>query len=237
MTSRIRGLRRSDLTHGIVQISLDLKSVDEALRAAAIAMEAGADWLEIGTPLALSEGTRAVRRRTGRLPGAGRRADFGRQQRHPRPGLRRRGTVYGHRCRKYFERDAAGDVCPERIVRSEYQQRQRHLRGSADGCGRGHLHRVCQAGGEYSHFAERQYLYGSDERAGRSAGGGPGGGGSGDFQSAPRRRGHGSDFCPADGDLADDLADDRDPRASADTPHPAPPAGTDAGHPTQENRS
>jgi 3-hexulose-6-phosphate synthase/6-phospho-3-hexuloisomerase len=62
MTSRIRGLRRSDLTHGIVQISLDLKTVDEALRAAAIAVEAGADWLEIGTPLALSEGTNAVRR-------------------------------------------------------------------------------------------------------------------------------------------------------------------------------
>lgn len=62
MTSRIRGLRRSDLTHGIVQISLDLTTIDDALRAAAIAMAAGADWLEIGTPLALAEGTRAVRR-------------------------------------------------------------------------------------------------------------------------------------------------------------------------------
>lgn len=62
MTSRIRGLRRSDLTHGIVQISLDLKTIDDALRGAAIAMEAGADWLEIGTPLALAEGTRAVQR-------------------------------------------------------------------------------------------------------------------------------------------------------------------------------
>jgi 3-hexulose-6-phosphate synthase/6-phospho-3-hexuloisomerase len=62
MTSRIRGLRRGDLGHGIVQISLDLKTIDEALRGAAIAIEAGADWLEIGTPLALSEGTRAVRR-------------------------------------------------------------------------------------------------------------------------------------------------------------------------------
>lgn len=62
MTSRIRGLRRSDLTHGIVQISLDLTTIDEALRAAAIAMAAGADWLEVGTPLALAEGTEAVRR-------------------------------------------------------------------------------------------------------------------------------------------------------------------------------
>ncbi|WP_203920163.1 orotidine 5'-phosphate decarboxylase / HUMPS family protein [Rugosimonospora africana] len=62
MTSTsIRGLRRSDLTHGIVQVSLDLKTLHDALRMAAIAVEAGADWLEIGTPLVLAEGVRAVR--------------------------------------------------------------------------------------------------------------------------------------------------------------------------------
>lgn len=61
MTTSIRGLKRSDLTHGIVQVSLDLKTLDDALRMAAIAVEAGADWLEIGTPLVLAEGTRAVR--------------------------------------------------------------------------------------------------------------------------------------------------------------------------------
>lgn len=57
----IRGVRRGDFTHGIVQVSLDLVSLDAALRVAAIAVEAGVDWLEIGTPLALAEGTRAVR--------------------------------------------------------------------------------------------------------------------------------------------------------------------------------
>jgi len=62
MGHRIRGLRRDDLTHGIVQVSLDLKTLDDALRMAAIAMEAGADWLEIGTPLAMAEGAHAVRR-------------------------------------------------------------------------------------------------------------------------------------------------------------------------------
>jgi 3-hexulose-6-phosphate synthase len=62
MSHRIRGLKRADLTHGIVQVSLDLKTIDDALRMAAIAMEAGADWLEIGTPLALAEGVRAVER-------------------------------------------------------------------------------------------------------------------------------------------------------------------------------
>jgi 3-hexulose-6-phosphate synthase len=61
MARSIRGLKRSDLTHGIVQVSLDLKNLDDALRMAAIAVEAGADWLEIGTPLAMAEGTRAVK--------------------------------------------------------------------------------------------------------------------------------------------------------------------------------
>ena len=59
--TKIRGLSREQLTHGLVQVSLDLTSIDEALRTAAIAVEAGVDWLEVGTPLALAEGTRAVR--------------------------------------------------------------------------------------------------------------------------------------------------------------------------------
>ena len=61
MSRSIRGLRREDLRHGIVQVSLDLKSLEDALRMAAIAVGAGADWLEIGTPLVLAEGARAVR--------------------------------------------------------------------------------------------------------------------------------------------------------------------------------
>ena len=45
----------------IVQISLDLTSIDEALETARIAVRAGVDWLEAGTPLILAEGLRAVR--------------------------------------------------------------------------------------------------------------------------------------------------------------------------------
>ena len=45
----------------IVQISLDLISLDDALDHAGMAMRAGVDWLEAGTPLILAEGMRAVR--------------------------------------------------------------------------------------------------------------------------------------------------------------------------------
>jgi 3-hexulose-6-phosphate synthase len=68
MSHTIRGLTRSDLTHGIVQVSLDLKNMDDALRMAAVAMEAGADWLEIGTPLAMAEGAHAARRLRAEYP-------------------------------------------------------------------------------------------------------------------------------------------------------------------------
>jgi 3-hexulose-6-phosphate synthase/6-phospho-3-hexuloisomerase len=46
----------------IVQISLDLTNIDEALETAALAMRAGVDWLEAGTPLILAEGLHGVRR-------------------------------------------------------------------------------------------------------------------------------------------------------------------------------
>lgn len=51
------------ITHSrrpIVQISLDLTSIDEALDHARKAVRAGVDWLEAGTPLILAEGLRAV---------------------------------------------------------------------------------------------------------------------------------------------------------------------------------
>ena len=48
------------LTHPIVQLSLDLTSIDEAIDTAAIGVEAGVDWLEAGTPLLLGEGLHAV---------------------------------------------------------------------------------------------------------------------------------------------------------------------------------
>ncbi len=45
----------------IVQISLDLTNIDEALETAAMAIRAGVDWLEAGTPLILAEGLHGVR--------------------------------------------------------------------------------------------------------------------------------------------------------------------------------
>jgi 3-hexulose-6-phosphate synthase/6-phospho-3-hexuloisomerase len=44
----------------IVQISLDLTNIEEALEMAHVAVEAGVDWLEAGTPLLLGEGLHAV---------------------------------------------------------------------------------------------------------------------------------------------------------------------------------
>jgi len=46
----------------IVQISLDLTNIDEALNTAALALRAGVDWLEAGTPLLLAEGLHGVRK-------------------------------------------------------------------------------------------------------------------------------------------------------------------------------
>ena len=45
----------------IVQISLDLTNIDEALETAALAIRAGVDWLEAGTPLILAEGLHGVK--------------------------------------------------------------------------------------------------------------------------------------------------------------------------------
>lgn len=52
----------------IVQISLDLIDLNEALATATIALRAGVDWLEAGTPLILAEGLRGVRALRERFP-------------------------------------------------------------------------------------------------------------------------------------------------------------------------
>src|ERR1700683_4668069 len=44
----------------IVQISLDLTNIPEALSTAELAMRAGVDWLEAGTPLIIAEGMNGV---------------------------------------------------------------------------------------------------------------------------------------------------------------------------------
>lgn len=63
MTARLEQIR-----YPVVQLSLDLTSLDEAIDTAAIAVEAGVDWLEAGTPLLLAEGLRAVERLRARFP-------------------------------------------------------------------------------------------------------------------------------------------------------------------------
>jgi 3-hexulose-6-phosphate synthase/6-phospho-3-hexuloisomerase len=51
-----------------VQISLDLRTLEDALPTADIAVRAGVDWLEVGTPLLLGEGLHAVRALHERYP-------------------------------------------------------------------------------------------------------------------------------------------------------------------------
>jgi 3-hexulose-6-phosphate synthase/6-phospho-3-hexuloisomerase len=52
----------------VIQISLDLIDLNEALDTAALALRAGIDWLEVGTPLIIAEGMRAVRELRARYP-------------------------------------------------------------------------------------------------------------------------------------------------------------------------
>jgi 3-hexulose-6-phosphate synthase/6-phospho-3-hexuloisomerase len=52
----------------IVQISLDITTSREALETAEMAMRAGVDWLEAGTPLIIAEGMHGVRALRERFP-------------------------------------------------------------------------------------------------------------------------------------------------------------------------
>jgi 3-hexulose-6-phosphate synthase/6-phospho-3-hexuloisomerase len=52
----------------VVQISLDLTTIDEALETAQMALRAGVDWLEAGTPLIIAEGMHGVRALRQRFP-------------------------------------------------------------------------------------------------------------------------------------------------------------------------
>jgi 3-hexulose-6-phosphate synthase/6-phospho-3-hexuloisomerase len=51
-----------------VQISLDLLSIDESLATAEMALRAGVDWLEAGTPLIIAHGMHGVRALRERFP-------------------------------------------------------------------------------------------------------------------------------------------------------------------------
>lgn len=53
----------------VVQISLDLTDINEAIETAAMALRAGVDWLEAGTPLLLAEGLHGVKKLREHFPG------------------------------------------------------------------------------------------------------------------------------------------------------------------------
>jgi len=57
-----------ELTHSVVQLSLDLTNIDEAIDTAEVGVDAGVDWLEAGTPLLLGEGLHAVEKLHARFP-------------------------------------------------------------------------------------------------------------------------------------------------------------------------
>jgi 3-hexulose-6-phosphate synthase/6-phospho-3-hexuloisomerase len=56
------------LMRATVQISLDLLSIGEAIATAELALRAGVDWLEAGTPLIIAEGMHGVRALRERFP-------------------------------------------------------------------------------------------------------------------------------------------------------------------------
>ncbi len=56
-------------TYPIVQVSIDVETIEKALFIADKAVTAGVDWLEAGTPLILSEGFHAVASLRKRFPG------------------------------------------------------------------------------------------------------------------------------------------------------------------------
>jgi 3-hexulose-6-phosphate synthase/6-phospho-3-hexuloisomerase len=53
----------------IVQISLDITSIPEAIETAHLAVRCGVDWLEAGTPLIIAEGMNGVRALRSEFPG------------------------------------------------------------------------------------------------------------------------------------------------------------------------
>jgi len=53
----------------VIQISLDLINIEEALATAEMAIRAGFDWLEAGTPLILAEGLHGVKKLREAFPG------------------------------------------------------------------------------------------------------------------------------------------------------------------------
>ena len=52
----------------IIKVSLDVETIEQALELAEVAVRAGVDWIEAGTPLILGEGLHAIRALKERFP-------------------------------------------------------------------------------------------------------------------------------------------------------------------------
>lgn len=68
LNSRTRSTPEVYAMRPVVQISLDIVTIEEALSTAEMAMRAGVDWLEAGTPLIIAEGMNGVRALRERFP-------------------------------------------------------------------------------------------------------------------------------------------------------------------------
>ena len=72
MLDRVLGTDEAEIIsfrmQATVQISLDVLSIDEAVATAEMALRAGVDWLEAGTPLIIAEGMHGVRALRERFP-------------------------------------------------------------------------------------------------------------------------------------------------------------------------
>ena len=65
-----------DITPPIIQIALDYATIEEAIAMARIGIQAGVDWLEIGTPLIVSQGVEPIGQMVRAFPGRTVLADY-----------------------------------------------------------------------------------------------------------------------------------------------------------------
>src|SRR4051812_16961486 len=49
-----------NLTPPVIQIALDFPTIEEAISVGGIGIQAGVDWLEVGTPLIVSQGVNTI---------------------------------------------------------------------------------------------------------------------------------------------------------------------------------
>ena len=64
----IRPIRSLNMKNAVLQVALDLLELKRALQIAQEAIDGGADWIEVGTPLIKSEGMSAIRSMRERFP-------------------------------------------------------------------------------------------------------------------------------------------------------------------------